>query len=238
MAANTFVTASTSATQPASTSATQPAPTPTSQPRPKINQCFHVPTGMQEQCISSWKDLTHITLPMKFHTKPLAAEDKLLLVETYKAMYPNKVITADMVPRTTRQYSNVTVGKELYSSLKYGRCAEQYGHIMASWAHHSNDGTIDFDGSVRPGKVKYYFTNSLKVADDFVPHLFAAVQWFCEYPDRPDFLPPLSVWLDNKYVQPGPAAFIPVQRIGQKFACARRMGNRLVVAPIPPQVFV
>ena len=86
---------------------------------------------------------------------------------------------------------------------------------MANWS--SENGCIDTNSILRPGRVLHYFIHSHEIADPQGKprdHIFAAVYWYKEHADSVfnSKLKPLSVW-KNDYVPEGPAMYIPVHCI-------------------------
>ena len=71
----------------------------------------------------------------------LDSDDHQLLTETYKAMYPNKYIRADVVSEVCRNYSSVTLAREKIGSRLECRFLPS-ARVMASW--------VDQDGQVNP----------------------------------------------------------------------------------------
>ena len=72
-------------------------------------------------------------------------------------------------------------------------------------------------------------------------HCFACVQWFKEYPNNSLFKNPLSVYYAKVFKLPGPATFIPVQRIQSRFVAINRKNNNVdtvIVCPLLPRTFI
>lgn len=51
----------------------------------------------------------------------------------------------------------------------------------------------------------------------FKPHIFAFVQWFEVHPLRHLLGDAVELWCHDTFEDPGPASFLPVQRIQSKF---------------------
>ena len=112
---------------------------------------------------------------------------------------------------------------------------------MANWSN--ENGCINTDSALRPGRVLHYFMHSHAILDQRKQdHVFAAVYWYQD-PEHADCallnskLKPLSV-LKNDYVPEGPAMFIPVHHIACHCVKTQTMitglQNLLVfVSPIP-----
>ena len=106
--------------------------------------------------------------------------------------------------------------------------------VMASWT--ADDGSIDINAPRRPGIVNFYLVHSVKINGEFFQHAFAVVWWIKTDHDQGHFGKPAQVWKRYDYEPSGPAVFMPVQRIAQRFACCSVKLNgvdKLVVSPIP-----
>jgi hypothetical protein len=105
---------------------------------------------------------------------------------------------------------------------------------MASWA--DDDGTINPSSFIRPGQVKFYILHSLQVNGTTRQHILSCVLWY-RRDDEADFYgTPTQVWRLKQFDEPGPAVFMPAQRIAHSFAASfvKRHGiDKLVVSPMP-----
>ena len=96
-------------------------------------------------------------------------------------------------------------------------------------------------GISRPGRVKYFFEHSFVIDKKQYGHCFACVQWFKEYPNNSLFKNPLSVYYAKVFKLPGPATFIPVQRIQSRFVAINRRYNNVdtvLVCPLLQRTFI
>ena len=110
----------------------------------------------------------------------------------------------------------------------------QSARVMASWT--TDDGCIDISAPSRPGIVNSYILHSVKINGEFYQHVFAIVWWYKADCDESYFGKPAQVWKLYDYEPCGPALFMPVQRIRQKYACSSVTLNgvkKLVSSPIP-----
>ena len=177
-----------------------------------------------------WSDLTLVSLPNSFKHVVLDADEVKVLLECYKTLYPREEI--ELSSSVARKFSNVVLGTEKFGSkmdLRNLRSAR----IMASWA--ADDGSIDTSAPRRPGIVNSYIVHSVKLNGEYYQHALAVVWWYKTDPDQGYFGKPAQVWR-REYEHCGPALFMPVQRIAQKFACCSVKVNgldKLVVNPIP-----
>lgn len=89
--------------------------------------------------------------------------------------------------------------------------------ILASWT--TSDGSIDTSSARRPGIVTFYIAHSVQINGEHYQHVFAVVWWY-QFDENQDYFgKPVQVWKLNEYTPCGPALFMPVQRIAQKYAC-------------------
>jgi len=81
--------------------------------------------------IYDWSDISYLSLPSAYKLMNLDSDERQLLTETYKAMYPDKHITADMVSELCRKYSSVTLAGEKTGSRLECRSLRS-ARVMAS----------------------------------------------------------------------------------------------------------
>ena len=184
--------------------------------------------------IFNLSDISYLSLPSAYKLMNLDSDDRQLLTETYKAMYPDKHIRADMVSEVCRKYSSVTLAGEKIGSRLECRSLRS-ARVMASWA--DQDGQVNPTAAIRPGFVKFIFTNTIRFENNqYKKHVFACTEWYKEDSQRELYRRPVEIWKLKSFNQPGPAVFIPVQRVYWKFAAAHITMNRrtekLIVCPI------
>jgi len=88
----------------------------------------------------------------------------------------------------------------------------------------------------RSGIVTFYIVHSVKINGQFNQHVFAVVWWYKFDEDQEYFGKPVQVWKLDEYEPCGPALFMPVQRIAQRYAsCSVTINGRkkLIVSPVP-----
>lgn len=105
---------------------------------------------------------------------------------------------------------------------------------MASWA--DDNGAINSSSVMRPGQVQLYMLHSVTIHGTTRQFALACVCWYKTDEESELFGKPMTVWREKDYVSPGPATFMPVQRINSTFAACsiKRNGlDKLVVGPIP-----
>ena len=178
-----------------------------------------------------WSDLTLVGLPNSFKHFALDADELKVLFECYRTLYPEEEI--ELSSYVARKYSNVMLGSEKFGSKMDCRNLRS-ARVMASWT--ADDGSIDTNAPRRPGIVNFYLVHSVKINGEFFQHAFAVVWWFKTDHDQGHFGKPAQVWKRYDYEPSGPAVFMPVQRIAQRFACCSVKLNgvdKLVVSPIP-----
>lgn len=182
-----------------------------------------------------WSDIASLTLPSAYKLMHLDADDHQLLSETYQAMYPEKNIQASMVSEVSRRYVSVYLaGEKIGSKFECMRCRSlRSARVMASWA--KNDGKIDPSEAIRPGFVKFFFVNCIKIGEEYKKHVFACIEWCSEDTQRALYRRPVEIWRQRTFNRAGPATFMPVQRCYCKFASSSVKMNgveKLIVSPI------
>lgn len=177
-----------------------------------------------------WSDLSLVGFPNSFKHFVFSVDELRTLLECYKTLYPGQLV--EVTSNIARKYSNVKLGTEKFGSKMDCRNLRS-ARIMASWT--GDDGSIDFTSAKRPGFVLFYFMHSVKINDQCHQHAFAVVWWYQADQEKDYYGKPVLVW-KKRYAPCGPALFVPVQRIAQRFACslAELSGEeKLVVSPIP-----
>ena len=179
-----------------------------------------------------WSEIASITLPSAYKLMHLDADDHQLLSETYQAMYPEKNIQVSMVSEVSRRYLSIYLAGEKIGS-KFECRSLRSARVMASWAR--NDGKIDPAEVVRPGFVKFFFVNCIKIGEEYKKLVFACIEWCREDTQRALYRRPVEIWRQRTFNQAGPATFMPVQRCYCKFASSSIKVNgveKLIVSPI------
>ena len=131
------------------------------------------------------------------------------------------------------KFSNVLLVTEKFGSKLDCRNSKS-ARIVASWS--GDDGLIDTSVPTRSGTVNLYIVQTVKINGEFHQHAFAVVWWYKTDCDLGHFGKPSHVWKLHAYEPCRPSLFMPVQSIGQKFACCSVELNgvdKLIVNPIP-----
>lgn len=186
---------------------------------------------------SVWTDLSKITLPSRYHLCCFDNDEIEQLRSTYCKLYPALDLRSAYLNSTYKKYSSLSVGEVRLSS---GMESRLYKHVrvMASWV--GDEGEID-TGNSKPGRVKFYFEHSFDFDNKQYRHCFACVQWFKEYPNNMPFRNPLSVFYAKVFKLPGPATFIPVQRIQSRFLAINKKHQNddiFIVCPLLQKTFI
>ena len=112
--------------------------------------------------------------------------------------------------------------------------SDRSSFVLARWC--KLGGLIDTSGSdLRPGVIDYFLKQNIKLENQYVTCILAAVRWFQSHPDRHSIGAPVEVWCKNLFELEGEATFIPIQRIHAKFVPAVDIvkgENVLVVCPL------
>ena len=120
---------------------------------------------------------------------------------------------------TLRRYERLDVCGQTYNG---SLCTnpERSCYILANW---NDNGQIDPSlnpSDYTPGRVLYYALHSMVVDGEIncKQHLFARVERYLEHPEKESLGKPLQIWYNGLFHPRGPASFIPVQRIANRFA--------------------
>ena len=178
-----------------------------------------------------WSDLTLVGLPNRFKHFVLDSDELRVLLDCYKTMYQREKI--ELTSSVVRKYSRVMLGTEKFGSKMDFRNLRS-AQVMASWT--TDNSCIDISVPSRPGIVNSYILHSAKINGEFYQCVFAIVWWYKADCDESYFGKPAQVWKLTVYEPCGPALFMPVQRIRQKYACSSVTLNgvkKLVSSPIP-----
>ena len=193
--------------------------------------------GALEPNCNAWTDLSVINLPSRYRLCCFDSDELVQLRSTYCTLYPHLHLATAFLNSTYNKYSSLCVGEERFGSGTESRLYK-HARVMASWV--GDEGKISL-GISRPGRVKYFFEHSFVIDKKQYGHCFACVQWFKGYPNNSLFKNPLSVYYAKVFKLPGPATFIPVQRIQSRFVAINRRYNNVdtvIVCPLLPRTFI
>lgn len=190
--------------------------------------CHYPLTGID------WKIKSGITLPSSYKVSYFDTDDMQLIFTVYKIMYPILEISIEDLCETINKFGSIIIGPVSYGSRMEPRRLRSAGYILASWPNgNGNVNTETFN--LTAGCIKYFFSHSVKLGDEYCTHYFASVQWYKQADYCSSYGNPLKVW-DLEFQNPGPSTFIPVQRLHSRFAFAKvKKDNgifKLVSSPI------
>ena len=191
---------------------------------------LHLSSSCSNVMAFQWCDLGLVSLPNTFEHFALGADELNLLHACYEFLYPGCGV--EITSSVGCKYSSITLGSEKFGSKMDCRNLRS-ARVMASWS--ADDGSIDMNKARRPGVVLFYLAYSVKMSGQFYQHIFAVVWWHQADQDEGLFGKPIQVW-KCEYSPCGPALFMPVQRIAQRFAsCSTELNGmkKLVISPIP-----
>ena len=181
-----------------------------------------------------------IKLPSVVKTIGLSSEETKNLKVVYNFLYSN-ITTDGQMTKTLKIYKSISLYGQTLGSAK-SRYSQRSTIVMATWT--KDNGTIGETSDLRPGKVLYYLSHSIKMNEKYVPHLFAAVAWFSRHSSRLGYGKPLEIW-NNNFINDGPSFFLPIHMISSRcVACKDRIllppnteENVLFVSPLPSLYF-
>ena len=193
--------------------------------------------------LSNCYDFSQLQLPTLFKVSVLSPDDFNSIKSVYNYLY--HVNTREYTfTRTIKIIKSIRLYGQRFGSLRDPRTINS-SFLMASWA--KKDGTIYLDNEpnkiCRPGKILYYILNKVQINGDvnYREHIFAVVGWLTEHPCRLLYGKPMEIWDHSKYIQDGPATFLPVHKIACRFVAGydkvsmprRNEDNVIFVCPIP-----
>ena len=184
---------------------------------------------------SKWHDLSFINLPGAHKLDCLTEDDRRLLQNTYMSLYPNETILLEHIPESICKYADLHISGEHFGSKMYKRSG-RYEYIMASWC---GANALIEHADLRPGNIRHFFKHSLRMGTKYIPHVFARTDWYVKCDNQCGYRRPTSLYHKRKLESPGPASYLPAQRINSKFAWAEQRCNGydcLVVCPLQPKI--
>ena len=181
----------------------------------------------------NWSDLSFVSLPKSYQRMVLDKDDLSLLLNCYQALYPSNChIEINCLSPVAKKYAYVCLGTEKFGSKKENKSLRS-SRVMASWAN--MEGSIDSSSPIRPGQVMFYFQHAVVINGVTKEHVMCSVKWYQQDEERDIFGNPCQVWKSKDFDEPGPAVFMPAQRIANTYAACfvMRSGmSKIVINPI------
>ena len=199
-------------------------------PHTKIRQC-HWELMTSDPKSMNWEiDLSYFILPKISKRNVLSHDDQIRLSGTYKYLYPQlSEMPISSLNVTLRRYERVSFCGQTYGS--FSKNSEHYSYILANWNNNGQINPTVNHTDVTPGRILYYALHSVTIGSEMRQHLFARVEWYLEHPQRLSFGKPYEIWHKNLFCVCGPASFIPVQRIANRFAYSEINEEQLLTCP-------
>ncbi len=194
------------------------------------------------ECSNFWKIVDHISIKGKQTRYLLETDDRMLLMNCYKAMYPNNNISIDDVYEICFKVNGLQLGSQRLScssSHESKKCV-----IMANWC--DNDGSITTQSEKQNvGQISYFLKHNLNLNGTIVTHFMCAVNWYDEFTEElftPGILSPSIIYRQCDRIMQGPATFMPVQRIQSVCAYSTRtlngFKNCTIASPVKLTIYV
>lgn len=186
----------------------------------------------------NWEiDLSYFLLPKCSKRGILNQDDQLHLTAAYRFLYPHLITrsTPFSANVTLRRYERVVVCGQTYGALSTN--SERSCYILANWNDNMQIHPSTDPSDCTPGRVLYYALHSVVIDDEIKQHLFAGVEWYLEHSQRESLGKPLQIWHNNLFCPRGPASFIPVQRIANRFAYHELNDEKLVICPYVQKLY-
>jgi hypothetical protein len=165
-----------------------------------------------------WKNQSDITPPSSYRISHFDTDDMQMILRVYNIMYPSLGINIENLSETINKFGSIVIGSVCYGSRMEPRRIRS-GYILASWPDgngHVNTETF----ALSAGTINFFFSHSIKVGEQYHTHYFACVQWYKLAESSSNYGNPIKVW-KLEFQDAGSSAFIPVQRIHSRFACAK-----------------
>ena len=196
-----------------------------------------VPELNVADCEGRWKDPDGIQLEGKGDISAMEEDDRQLLLEAYKKMYPSLAgqLSLANVPNVFMLHSVVKVGPMLYAGMR-SRRKDRLSWIMAKW-YESTDGMKE----LRPCQIQYFMKHNLRSAEsgEMSEHVFAVVRWHLPVMERTNFISPITMWKSQRFEVRNWSTFLPVVRITGRFGgCTTEDGHNLIIASVPRPVYL
>ncbi|XP_062579425.1 uncharacterized protein LOC134241375 isoform X2 [Saccostrea cucullata] len=158
---------------------------------------------------------SYVSLPKVYKFAMLNDEDRVLLLASYRKMYPSLIFDVCNLGEVIKKYNFVTIFGEKFGSKSDCRKLRS-ANVMASKLFDDDFCEPDFD--MRPCRVDFYFEHTLSVENRDVTNVFAKVTWYKEYSERFKYGNALEMWFSNKFENSSASCFIPVERIKCRFS--------------------
>ncbi len=214
----------------------------------QISKPLHLPKRMEilgslpiAECNHLWKTIGHVSSKGKEVRYLLDIDDRILLMNSYKAMYPHNYISIEDVYEMCFEVDTLLLGSQRLSCRskhESKRCI-----VTANWC--DNDGNITTDlNDIKPGQVNFFLKHNLNLNGQIVTHYMCALNWYTEFTDdsyNHGQLYPSFIYRPCNKILAGPATFMPVQRIQSVCAyCIRTLNgfkNCTVASPVKLNIY-
>ena len=194
------------------------------------------------ECMNMWKVIDHISIKGKETRYLMDNEDRVLLLNSYKVMYPNNHISMDDVYEMCFKVGSINLGSQRLSCI--GGHESKKCLVKANWCN--LDGTITPElENYKVGQVKYFLKHNLQLNGQIVTHIMCYVTWYAEFTEdsyTQGQLSPSVIYRPCDKIRSGPATFMPVQRIDSVCAyCIRTLSgfkNCTIASPVKVNIYV
>ncbi len=144
---------------------------------------------LSTECNNLWKVIEHIKIKGRQVRHLLDSDDRIMLMNTYRSMYPDFNIILSDVYEMCFKLETIIIGSHRLScnsSHESRKCI-----IMANWCNEDGNITSDHE-TFRPGQIQYFLLHNIKINDKKVTHIFCAVNWYSEFKDDINYSGDLS----------------------------------------------
>lgn len=186
----------------------------------------------------NWRNASGISEPSCYKLVHFDSDDLQLLRAVYELMYPDREIEMKDLGESMHKFGSIKIWSTTYGSKMQPRGIRS-GKILASWPA-GNGHVLEETFCLSAGTVQYYFSHSIKLADEHLIHYFACVRWYIPHEESTSYGNPIKIY-KNQIHPGGPSSFMPVQRIFSRFASAELElagQNNIAVSPIIRNVYL
>lgn len=180
--------------------------------------------------------LSFISLPKVFKLFALNKDDIILLMSSYRKMYPFASLDIDGMGEIIRKYGYITILGENFGSRQIHRKLRS-SDVLACW--NTNEIGLEHPTlDLHPCRVKFYFSHTAIIEGKSITNIFAKVSWYKKYSDRYKYGSALQMWHNDKFESDERGCFLPVQKIHSRFAkgITGESKDLMCICPVPRRV--
>ena len=194
------------------------------------------------ECINLWKETDHIVIKGKPERYLLDADDRDLLMKSYKSMYPSVEINLSDVYEMCFKINTLSLGSHRLftgSTHESKKCI-----IKANWSDTNGNITLDLE-DFKIGQIKHFLKHCINLDGQRKMHIICVMDWFEEFHHESidtECIFPTLVFRKSDKIKGGPSSFMPIQRIESICAYSTRTikghKNCTLASPVKLNIYV